>query len=342
MEKNCLVTVIMPAYDEADYVGEAVASVLNQTLADFELIVVDDGSGDGTAAQAAAAARGDGRVKVVRCPPPARGPNAARNLGLAMARGAYVAFTDSDDLMHPRRLELQLAELSRASSAHRSGKKERGTEGEAEPAARGANERRKCGAPANGVLQGSALCISRALEIPRRMAYGELRRLLDSEAPELQEWRSWRTTFAVMLPRRVFQSLGVLHPGLPICEDAEFMYRAGVAGVPRIRSGFLYFVTPRRPKNQTARFRDYDIVGELNRLHGTAHTGGFLSYVREHWREYASPYRPIFPSPAPSEAHRLEKPAEKAQRETFIFPGLPRAARALAPDGGAPALPPPV
>ena len=80
-------------------IAAAIRSVLRQTWTDFELIVVDDGSSDGTLAAAAAraATRGCGW-----CEPGNRGAAAARNLGAAEARGAWIAFQDSDDEWLPR------------------------------------------------------------------------------------------------------------------------------------------------------------------------------------------------------------------------------------------------
>jgi succinoglycan biosynthesis protein ExoO len=86
------------------HVGAAVASVLRQTEGSLELLLADDGSDDGSEGAARAAARGDARLRWL--PGAARGgPSAARNRALDAARGAWVAVMDSDDLLHPRRLE---------------------------------------------------------------------------------------------------------------------------------------------------------------------------------------------------------------------------------------------
>ena len=101
------VTVIMPVHDRERYVREAIDSVLGQTFADLELIVVDDGSTDGTAA--AVAAVRDGRLRYVA--QPHRGVGAAMNTGLRAARGRYVARLDSDDVWLPDFLATQVAVL---------------------------------------------------------------------------------------------------------------------------------------------------------------------------------------------------------------------------------------
>lgn len=99
------VSVIIPVHNRATMIGDAVKSALNQdTDAILEIIVVDDGSTDGSGDIAAAI---DPRVKVIRHEL-ARGPGAARNSGLAIARGEYIAFLDSDDVFCPNRISSAL------------------------------------------------------------------------------------------------------------------------------------------------------------------------------------------------------------------------------------------
>jgi glycosyltransferase involved in cell wall biosynthesis len=99
-----LVSAVIPARDCERYVGEAIESALAQTHGAIEVIVVDNGSSDGTAA----VARGFGdRVRLVYEGKPGLGP--ARNAALTAARGEYIAFLDCDDLWEPRKTEVQLA-----------------------------------------------------------------------------------------------------------------------------------------------------------------------------------------------------------------------------------------
>jgi glycosyltransferase involved in cell wall biosynthesis len=101
-----LVSVVMPAHDEETFIAEAIESVFAQTYRHFELIVVDDGSSDQTGPIAA----GFDGVRVVRRP--SRGwPAAARNTGLAVARGEYWTILDADDVMPPERLRCQVESL---------------------------------------------------------------------------------------------------------------------------------------------------------------------------------------------------------------------------------------
>jgi glycosyltransferase involved in cell wall biosynthesis len=99
------VSVLVPARDAAATLASALASVRVQTESDHELVLVDDGSEDSTAAIAAGVARGDSRVRVVRGP--RAGIVAALQRGLAECRGRYVARFDADDLMHRDRLRRQ-------------------------------------------------------------------------------------------------------------------------------------------------------------------------------------------------------------------------------------------
>ena len=99
-----LVSVIVPCYNRADIVGETVDSLLRQTYPHLEIIAVDDGSTDNT--RDVLAAYADDRVRYFY--KPNGGLSAARNYGLARARGEFIAFLDSDDLWHDWKLEAQI------------------------------------------------------------------------------------------------------------------------------------------------------------------------------------------------------------------------------------------
>ncbi len=103
-----LVSVVMPAFNAEHTISPAIASVLAQTVAELEVIVVDDGSSDRTVE--AASTTGDDRVKVIS--QANAGAAAARNTGLAASAGRYVAFLDADDLWLRFKLERQLAFLA--------------------------------------------------------------------------------------------------------------------------------------------------------------------------------------------------------------------------------------
>jgi len=101
------VSVIMPAYNQSEYLGEAIVSVLGQTYQDFEMIVVDDGSTDNTAE--VVHSFWDKRLSYIY--QENRGLSAARNTGILHATSLYLTFLDSDDLFLPEKLEILLNEM---------------------------------------------------------------------------------------------------------------------------------------------------------------------------------------------------------------------------------------
>lgn len=105
-----LITVLMPARNAGAYIAETVRSLRAQTMADFELLVVDDDSSDDTVPQTRAAAAGDERLRLVTGQG-RLGFSGALNLGLSLARGALIARMDADDIAVPRRLEIQAGYL---------------------------------------------------------------------------------------------------------------------------------------------------------------------------------------------------------------------------------------
>ncbi len=110
-----LVTILIPTYNRAYCLAQAINSALAQTYTRVEVLVVDDGSTDRTAKLVQGAYGGDPRVRYVY--QDNRGVSAARNRGLREARGEYVAFLDSDDAWKPWKLEAQVACLKRLPAA---------------------------------------------------------------------------------------------------------------------------------------------------------------------------------------------------------------------------------
>jgi len=102
------VSVIIPAFNAAQWLGQTLDSVLVQTFPDFEVIVVDDGSDDDTPRVAAGYGA---RIRYLR--QENRGEPSARNVGIRAARGAFIAFVDADDLWLPEKLELQMRLFAR-------------------------------------------------------------------------------------------------------------------------------------------------------------------------------------------------------------------------------------
>lgn len=104
-ERNPQVSVIIPAFDVAQYIGDALASVFNQSFKDFEVIVINDGSRDSEELERALQPYLD-RITYIK--QPNRGPSSARNLGIGRARGRFIALLDADDVWLPEYLAQQL------------------------------------------------------------------------------------------------------------------------------------------------------------------------------------------------------------------------------------------
>jgi glycosyltransferase involved in cell wall biosynthesis len=108
-----LVSVVVPTHNRASLLARTVRSIARQNLFELEIIVVDDGSSDASAVTACSV---DARVRVIRHAH-ALGVSAARNRGVAEARGQWIAFCDDDDVWSPEKLELQIAEAERTRAA---------------------------------------------------------------------------------------------------------------------------------------------------------------------------------------------------------------------------------
>ena len=106
------VSVVIPTYQHAHFVAQAISSVLSQTYCDLEVIVVDDGSTDDT--QEIVAGFGE-QIRVVQHEKNS-GLSAARNTGIQLSRGEYVAFLDADDIWLPEKLEKQIPLFERDES----------------------------------------------------------------------------------------------------------------------------------------------------------------------------------------------------------------------------------
>ena len=98
------ISIIVPVYNVVSYLEKCIASITSQTFTDWELILIDDGSTDGSADIAGKLHDKDTRIKIFS--KPNGGVSSARNLGLDLAQGKYVMFVDSDDICHPQLLEI--------------------------------------------------------------------------------------------------------------------------------------------------------------------------------------------------------------------------------------------
>lgn len=107
MSNSPLVSIITPLYNAEAYISKTIESVLNQTFADWELIIVDDTSTDSSPAIAEGYVEKDERIRLIRLPENA-GAGISRNAGIDAAQGRYLAFLDSDDVWLPKKLAYQI------------------------------------------------------------------------------------------------------------------------------------------------------------------------------------------------------------------------------------------
>lgn len=103
MKQSPLFTVIIATYNRKHLLPGAIASVLNQTFGDFELLVIDNGSTDGT--EDVVQGIKDSRLKYIRNPNPTNSCEGPRNLGIQLAKGSFISFLDDDDRWYPDKLE---------------------------------------------------------------------------------------------------------------------------------------------------------------------------------------------------------------------------------------------
>lgn len=108
---NSLISIIMPVYNAGDFLVDAIMSIKKQTVRNWELIAIDDGSTDNSLKMLNRFAKKDKRIRVFKTKH--KGLPYALNLGLKKARGEYIARMDADDINHPRRFEIQLKFLEK-------------------------------------------------------------------------------------------------------------------------------------------------------------------------------------------------------------------------------------
>ncbi len=109
MQKNPLVSILIPAYNRAHIISETLDTILEQTYKNWECIIVDDGSDDDTEKVVQAYVDRDSRFQLYSRPKDRlRGGNAARNYAFELSKGEYIQWFDSDDLMTPDKLQLKV------------------------------------------------------------------------------------------------------------------------------------------------------------------------------------------------------------------------------------------
>lgn len=115
MSRRPSVSIVTPCFDCADFIGETIRSVLEQTFELWEMLIVDDGSRDHSSEIVSEFMRDDSRVRLIR--QDNAGPARARQTAIDEARGRYIAFLDSDDLWLPEKLRIQLETMKAKNAA---------------------------------------------------------------------------------------------------------------------------------------------------------------------------------------------------------------------------------
>jgi CDP-glycerol glycerophosphotransferase len=207
------ISVVVPFYNNAALLGDCLASIAAQTYRDLQVIMVDDGSTDGSAAIARAQAATDPRFELVS--QPNGGPGSARNRGIAAATGEFLAFVDADDLVPPDAYATMLAVLDRA-----------GTPGPSGPSGHSGRRRRPSGSDfvSGGVLRLSAAGIGASGLHTRAIKAKRLETHI-SRTPELfYDISVWNKLFR----RSFWDAAGLRFPEGMLWEDLVAMTKAHV------------------------------------------------------------------------------------------------------------------
>lgn len=195
LPKNCpLVSVIIPTYNNQAYLAEAIDSVLSQTYPFYEIIVIDDGSTDNT--QEILKTYKDRIFTVYQ---KNQGVSVARNRGLEIAQGQFIAFLDGDDYFLPYKLATQLTVFEKN--------------------------------PHLGIVHSGWYMVTETGEIlAHQKPWYELREL------DLKAWVLWRAVLpsAMMIRREWLEKVGGFQPGLAYAEDVELIVRLAQAGCQAI------------------------------------------------------------------------------------------------------------
>lgn len=197
-----LVSVVIPAFNSERFLGEALASVSAQTYAPVETIVVDDGSSDGTAEIART------HPGVTLLEQENSGPSAARNRGFDASRGEFIAFHDSDDVMTPDKLAVQVGHML-------------------------ANPSIGC------VLVEQELLVEEGAELPFWAEGTKVKTMMPSRPPELED-EPLVHPMTMVVRRETFERVGGFDESMRAAEDLDWMLRAAEEGIEITRlSGVL-------------------------------------------------------------------------------------------------------
>jgi len=188
-----LVSLVIPAYNSERYLGEAIESALDQTYAPVETIVVDDGSSDGTVE----VARTYSGITLIE--QENRGPSAARNRGFAASRGEFIAFHDSDDVMTPDKLAVQVGHMLENTAV-------------------------------GCVLAEQELIVEEGAELPFWVEGTKVATVMPPRPPELED-EPMVHPMTMVVRRQTFEQVGDFDESMRAAEDFDWMLRAAEDGV---------------------------------------------------------------------------------------------------------------
>jgi CDP-glycerol glycerophosphotransferase len=222
------ISVVVPVYNVEEYLDECLTSLLRQTARDLEVLIVDDGSTDASAAIAQRYAARDERIRIITRPN--GGLGAARNTGIEEATGEYLAFLDSDDVLPPTAYELLLNSLEKTGSDFATGNVHRLT--------------------AAGTSQAPFLRAVFARDRPRT----HVKRFRELISDRIVPNKLWRRSFWDEHGFRF--PVGMLHEDIPVTIPAHFLARSvDVISQPvyyyRVREGGDLSITQRRTERKT-------------------------------------------------------------------------------------------
>lgn len=116
VDESELVSVVVPCYNAEGFLSQTIESILDQSYGNLEVLVVDDRSTDNSVKVASSYAARDKRVAVFEMERNAGAPAMPRNIGVRRAKGKWIAFLDSDDIWHPRKIEYQMQVIRQTSA----------------------------------------------------------------------------------------------------------------------------------------------------------------------------------------------------------------------------------
>jgi len=189
MDKNVLVSVIIPVYNTEKYIEETIDSVLKQTHSNLEIIVIDDGSTDNTSQLVDAICKKESRVKLIK--QKNQGVSAARNNGFTFSKGSFIAYLDADDVWETNNIETKLKKFNSDELL--------------------------------GLVHSDAQVINNISEKIDRFHHGYEGYLLDNLLLGQKEWIP--SPSSILVKREIIESIGGFDSGLSNAADLDFFFK---------------------------------------------------------------------------------------------------------------------